>query len=87
MEKSNGKNKSCTAEKAGSIRIQAWQFKPLFPIWILVSNQRCKINRFEILAGMGWPYWGSCGQNGDIFVIFYPGLKPRAIKSATPLEF
>jgi hypothetical protein len=23
---------------------------------ILVSNQRCKINRFGVLAGMGWPY-------------------------------
>jgi len=40
---------------------------------ILVSNLGCQINRFGVLAGMGWPSWGACGQNGEINAIFTQG--------------
>jgi len=39
------------------------------------------------LAGMGWPNWGACGQNGEIWATL-PWVETKgAIKSATPLEF
>jgi len=44
---------------------------------IKVLNLGCQINRFGVLAGMGWPYWGACGQNGGICAVFLPWVETQ----------